>query len=249
MRRFIPIILASSSLLLSACVTTRESKQAEANTNYDVSTSNIQLGVSYLDQGRTTLAKQKFLAALQASPKLPASWYAMAYYHEVTGKEDLADQEYQKAIELAPNSGETHNNYGTFLCRHGKYRAAIAQFKLAVSKPRYLQDGGAYENAGICALHIPDKKEALQLFQKALLNNPNQTASLLHLSQLSYQDKDYVTARNCLNRYLRLHRPTNASEAISIQLAKVSRHKGHVLAGNRLVNIRFNEMTPATAIG
>ncbi|MDF1758934.1 MAG: type IV pilus biogenesis/stability protein PilW [Coxiellaceae bacterium] len=238
------IILTGCALILSGCVTTNESKQALSTTNYETSTSNIQLGVAYLDKGESSLAKQKFMAALQASPDLPASWYAMAYYHEVTGKEDLADQEFRKAIALAPDSGETHNNYGTFLCRNGKYKQAIEQFKLAVSKPRYTQDGSAYENAGICALQIPDKIAAMHYFQKALVNDPNLPNALLHLGELSYQNKDYVTARNCLKRYKTLHEPNRDSKALAIQLAKVTRRHGQVTTGNKMVNSRFNEMAP-----
>ncbi|MDF1797091.1 MAG: type IV pilus biogenesis/stability protein PilW [Coxiellaceae bacterium] len=240
------IIVTGCAITLSGCVTTNESKQALSTTNYETSTSNIQLGVAYLDKGESALAKQKFMAALQASPELPASWYAMAYYHEVTGKEGLADQEFRKAIDLAPDSGETHNNYGTFLCRNGKYKQAIKQFNLAVSKPRYTQDGSAYENAGICALQIPDKTEAMHYFQKALLNDPNLPNALLHLGQLSFENKDYVTARNCLKRYVTMHEPNRDSNALAIQLAKVTRNHGRISSGNKIVNLRFNEMRAPT---
>ena len=227
---------------LSGCASIGKSEQTQDNINHEASVSNVQMGMAYLGQDKTAAAKDKFMKAVQESPDLPSSWYGMAYYHEVTGQIQQADQEYRKAIEIDQNSGAAHNNYGTFLCRHGEYRDAIDQFKLAIAQPNYMQDGAAYENAGICALQIPDKTLAYQLFQKALLNNPNLTNALLHLGELSYQYKDYTTARNCLARYLKMHKPNEDSEKLATQLARKGHDSGLVASGNIMVNQRFKQM-------
>lgn len=245
MMRSILTALSTLSLIsiLSGCATNGvQTESTEQNINEEASVANVQMGMAYLGQDKTVAAKDKFMKALQESPNLPSSWYGMAYYHEVTGELEKANQEYRKAIEVAENSGPAHNNYGTFLCRHGEYRDAIDQFKLAIAQPNYMQDGAAYENAGICALQIPDKTLAYQFFQKALLNNPNLTNALLHLGELSYDYKDYTTARNCLNRYLKLHDANEDSNTLAIQLAAKGHDTGIVAPGNIMVNQRFTQM-------
>lgn len=228
--------------LLSACATETVSQTDKKVINQQAAVANVQMGMAYLEQDKTVEAKQKFMLALQESPKLPSSWYAMAYFHEITGEPGLADQEYQKSIAIAPDSGEAHNNYGTFLCRTGRYNEAIGQFKLAIAEPKYMHDGSAYENAGICALQVPNKTLAYSLFQKALLNNPNLTNALLHFGQLSLEHKDYVTAKSCLDRYLELHKSNQDSDRLANQLARINTKQSKAKAGNHLINERFKLM-------
>lgn len=243
MNKFLSLpLIGATSLALTACATNSEGKRNKSYIDNEAAIANVQMGIAYLKKNDTVLAKRKFTKAIQEAPNLPASWYAMAYYNEVTGKLEQADQQYRKAIAVAPNSGEAHNNYGTFLCRHGKYRQAIAQFDQAIEEPSYMQDGAAYENAGICALAMPDKKLAYHYFQQALLNDPNLTNALLHLGELSYQYKDYTTARNSLGRYLKLHKPNADSRALQTKLTAVRGKPGITNKDNILVNQRFAQM-------
>lgn len=250
MNKFVSLsLISAASIALTACATTSENKRDKSYIDNEAAIANVQMGIAYLNKNDTVLAKRKFTKAIQEAPNLPASWYAMAYYNEVTGKLKQADQQYRKAIAVAPDSGEAHNNYGTFLCRHGKYRQAIAQFDQAVEEPSYMQDGAAYENAGICALQVPDKKMAYHYFQQALLNDPNLSNALLHLGELSYHYKDYTTARNCLSRYLKLHKANVDSRRLQTQLARVKGQRGIINKDNLLVNQRFVQMKANSTSG
>lgn len=140
-------------MVLFLCLTTGCVNSAE---NPALAKINVQLGLAYLDKKEIAQAKLKFLEAKQQAPKEPLVWYSMAYFFERTGDLKKAQSYYQTAISLSPQSGCAHNNYGTFLCRQGKYREAIEQFNLAVQDEYYLDAAGAYQNAWICALRIPD---------------------------------------------------------------------------------------------
>ena len=129
--------------------------------------------------------KQKILLAIEEGPSLPEVWYGMAYYQEKTGDNSEAVKNYQKAIALDPKRGESHNNYGTYLCKHGQYRAAVNEFALAVKDINYMNTAGAYENAGLCALKIPDKTLARNNFERAILIDPNLTTAATLLAQLN----------------------------------------------------------------
>jgi type IV pilus assembly protein PilF len=204
--KIIKIVLLTFCLLsLYGCET---AQQTQERTDIDdkkirAAKINTQLGVAYLERGERQRAKQKLLLALEQGPNLPETWYTMGYFLENTGSVKEAGNYYRKAIQIAPKQGETHNNYGTFLCRTGDYPNAIEQFLEAVKDPNYLDMSGAYENAGLCSLKIPDKKQAIYYFAKAIKVDPNRPNSLLELADLYYKEKNYPLAKDYLDLYLR----------------------------------------------
>ena len=179
---------------------------------------NIRLGIAYLQRQDISRSKQKFLLALEEAPNLPESWYAMAYFLEQTKNNEQANLYYKKAIALAPSRGDTLNNYGTFLCRVGKYREAVNYFLRATLDPKYLDPSAAYENAGLCAAKMPNKVLAMQYFKRALDEDPTRTTSLLELAKLNYQSKNYEAAEGHLNQYLKLAIPTEETTSLQKDL-------------------------------
>lgn len=172
---------------------------------------NTQLAVAYLKRHEITRAKQKLILAMEEGPSLPEVWYTTAYFLEATGNKDKARQHYLKAIDLASERGDVHNNYGTFLCRNGKYKEAIHQFLLAIQDINYLDPAAAYENAGLCSLKIPDTVRAQFYFKKSLIENPNRPTSLIELAELNYRIKKIFTAKKLLDQFHRLSPPTPQS--------------------------------------
>ena len=178
-------LLAVTLVFLAAC-THQVVTDTASPSMVAASKINIQLGIAYLKEGDNLRAKEKLLLAV-SQDKTPQSYGALAYYYEKTGDIDLASQNYQAAIMLNPTAGAGRNNYGAFLCRQGEYQQADEQFMLAVSDKNYINTAGAYENAGLCALLIPDKAKAKQYFEMALQQNPQLTTASNELSKLKNQ--------------------------------------------------------------
>jgi type IV pilus assembly protein PilF len=217
----IAIILLFATL--TACTTTHSpntTKSQENDKKIKTALINTQLGLSYLQRHDLQTAKQKLLLALKEGPTIPEPWYAMGYYLEITGNTTEAGQFYKKAITLAPANGEAHNNYGTYLCRTGNYSAAISNFMEAVQDPQYLDNASAYENAGLCALKIPDRKLAISYFNRALQQDPNLPTSLIELAQFEYQQKNYTAAKEHLRQFLTIAKPNDQSRILSAQLGE-----------------------------
>jgi len=204
-------------ILLSGCSSAIEKKvlpQAQVRS----ASVNTQLGMAYLQKGDVQRAKLKFLNAIDEAPLVPDAWYSMGYFLEVTGQKEQAKAHYLQAIKLDPTNGVGHNNYGTFLCRAGQYQAGIDQFMLSAQDPRYLQIASAYENAGLCALKIPNHKLAYDYFNKAIINDPHLATSYLELAKLDIATGQYTTARNHLSGFLNVSPPTPAYAAVKSQL-------------------------------
>lgn len=163
------IILIFLGLLLAACTTISNTPK----TNPEAAIDNTKLGLLYLQQHKIEPAKAKLLLAMQQDPNSPIVLDSMAYFIEQTGDSSKAKAFYLKAIDLKPENSELKNNYGAYLCRQKQYKKAIKYFLLAARDINYLYTAKAYENAGLCALRIPNKKLAQKYLKKSLENDPN----------------------------------------------------------------------------
>lgn len=217
--RFVLILLVS---FLTACSTTNTQPAITNNANSVLSTNNlpaaglnVQLGVTYLQQGNPALAKPKLLLALQQAPDWPPALDAMAYYLETTGDSVAAEKYYQQALSISPKDGSANNNYGTFLCRAKRYPEALHTFEQAIADPNYLNAANAYENAGMCATDANNTAAARKYYEHALLLNPNSSIALLGLAKLAYQRQDDSLAQH----YLSAYQKTGASDPEALTLA------------------------------
>lgn len=145
---------------------------------------NVQLGLAYLEEGANQRAHDKLLLALQQNPDSVDVQMAMGYFLSKIGEKKAAIPYYQRAIQLAPKSPRVQNNYGVFLCSTGRANASIGYFLAAAHNPQYASADKAYENAGLCALKVGDKRQAFRYFKQALKYNPARKKSLLEIHRL-----------------------------------------------------------------
>ena len=172
-------------LLLVGCTSLAPlDKGSKKDLNKKAAGFNVQLGLGYMEQGQMERAKQKLVLALRQAPNWPPALDAMAFYAEKTGELETAKQYYRRSLDIAPNDGNVQNNYGAFLCRNGHLREAEQYFLRAVQDKTYLAAAEAYENAGLCALKIPDQKKAIFYFEKALLYSPGRAQTIAELNNL-----------------------------------------------------------------
>lgn len=162
---------------------------------------NTRLGLAYLKQGDRPRAKRKLVTALDQAPDSPNVNSAMAYFMENTGMLDNARIYYQKALSVAPNNGAQLNNYGAFLCRQEHYKQAEQYFLRAIQDVHYENTAAAYENAGLCALAVPEDDKAKLYFNKALEQDPSRKQSLYELVQLETKNNHQTAALNLLQKY------------------------------------------------
>jgi len=204
-------------IAVCACSSTTEQNRnkEEPNRLTKAAQINIRLGTAYLERKEILRAKQKFLLALDEAPSLPEAWYAMAYFYETTANNELAREHFLKALALAPNRGDVQNNYGTFLCRTGNYNEAIKYFLSAVRDKEYLDSSSAYENAGLCALKMPNKKLAIEYFTKSVEEDPTRASALLELADLYYQQGNYQLANFQLIQFHQINGATPRSTGLA----------------------------------
>lgn len=199
MKRLLPVI---ALLVLAACNSTTPIRDQDNNEATRAASINVQLGAGYMREGKNDLALSKLQRALAEDPRLPSAHYVIAILYERLRMNDKADEHYRRAISLAPDDPEAHNNYGTFLCGQNRLKEADEQFLAAVKNPLYKTPEFAYTNAGVCALRIPDEAKAEAYFRQAIEVNPRFGDALYQLAVLNFNRQRYLPARAYLQRHL-----------------------------------------------
>ncbi|MCW8385556.1 type IV pilus biogenesis/stability protein PilW [Fluoribacter dumoffii] len=224
-------------LLLQACTHDKESEEQNfKKPNLSKAASyNVQLGLGYLKQGDRPRAKKKLITALEQEPTSPDVNSAMAYYFEQTKELDQAEKYYIKALSLSGNAGAQLNNYGAFLCRQGDYKKAESYFLKAVSDLKYVHTAGAYENAGLCALSVPNEDKAKIYFVKALNQDPSRKVSFYELLKLEVKAGNDTEAFTMVQK----HPELVLNDKVLLSLAKEASEKvgQHAIAAEYEQNI------------
>ena len=141
-------------------------------TNPEAASLNTKLGIAYLKADQFSKAKEKLLLAEQEDPHSPEALGSLAYFYEITHHIKTANSYYYQSIKHGSQSASLINNYAVFLCKQKQYALAISYFLKAANLTSNLNPAETYENAGLCALKIPDKIQANSFFRLAAQNAP-----------------------------------------------------------------------------
>lgn len=230
-------------LLISACNTMRGNENNMVAQAYNPAAAkiNVQLGVGYLGEGQMQRAKHKLMIGLQQDPKSSVAHNAMAYFFEMTGDLQQAEKYYKKGLYLSSGDGASQNNYGTFLCRQGKYGESLRYFTAAVKHPNYIHVPEAYENAGLCSEKIPDIKQAEYNFVLALKHDPRRTVSLIELVKIYMKQGHYRKSEGYLNKYLSISEPDAQTVWLGYRIAKILKHPKQASNYARLLRAKFSD--------
>jgi type IV pilus assembly protein PilF len=118
------------------------------------------------------------------------------------GNEAGAGPLYAKAAELAPDRGDVLNNYGAWLCAHGRPAESLVWFDRALQAPGYTTPASALANAGGCALEAGQSERATPDLRRALEIDPANAYALESMARSEYAQGRYFEARAFAQRRL-----------------------------------------------
>lgn len=192
--------IVMTALMLAACVSS-STLPGDKVSLQQASQYNVELGMSYLQQGRRDLAMQKLQLALQQNSDNANAYMAIGLLYNTTGDAQRADENFRTALRKAPDNPQIQNNYAVYLCQHGKPQQSEKYFLEAAQNPLYPTPEAAYTNAGVCANKIPDQAAAVQYFRRALDINPSFLDALYQMARMNYEQKQYLEARAFIERF------------------------------------------------
>lgn len=207
------------AVLLGGCVT-QGSGRAELTTASDQTAAQkraeirMQLAVGYFQQGQYTVALDEVKLALAADPELAEGYGMRALIYMAMGERELAEDNFQRALKLAPRNPDISNNYGSFLCGAGREAEAFKYFDAALANPAYQAPATANNNAGACALKRKDYDAAEKYLLQALKFAPDVPATNAGLARIYFERRDYARAGFFITRLSKVARMDGLSADI-----------------------------------
>lgn len=194
------ITIALLVLGLSGCATQSVTRQADPQAR-DQSQQYLHEAIASFRAGKLSSVSEAVEKSIQLDPSNGLAYNLRALSRQRLGQFDDAAQDFQRAIELAPQDATIRNNFGTLLCTQKRFPAAEQNFLYAADITSNNEVEIAYTNAGLCAQRAGDGEKAWRYFEKAIQENPGQPTALYHLARLSLDADRSMDANTYLQQY------------------------------------------------
>ena len=143
-------------------------------------------GTSKLLMGDVDEAIRLFTRSLELEPTAEAYTFR-GWAYSFQGRIDDAIEECRKAIATDPAFGNPYNDIGCYLMQKGELEEAVPWFEQAKKAPRYEPRHYPYLNLGRLHAARGDLAEAIEQFQGALGESPDDPIALKFLEALKYK--------------------------------------------------------------
>lgn len=195
----------------------------------------VELAAVYARQGQPEWALKNAEKAIAADRSNYGGYLMRALIYQSLGETRLAEENFQRAVELAPKNPELLDAYGSYFCNQRRYAEAQTQYAKALQNPLYKQPWVTLTNAGNCSMRAGQSPAAQAFYRRALAANPNYGRALYMLADIEFNRDNTQAAQGYmgryLNDYLRGEFPATADTAQALQLAiRIERKLGNTKA-------------------
>jgi len=194
----------------------------------------LQLALDYYELAQFSVAVEQANLALQARPDLLDAYSVRALAYVALKQSGLAERDFRRTLELAPDNPDLANNYGWFLCGDAvEHRGdeAIRYLEQAAEHQSYGSPAKALNNAGRCSLKLGNAAAAERYFVRALQFESTSASAHLNLSKLYFDRAEFEKAR----RHISLAAKNDILTEDALWLAiRIERKLGNQAAENDL---------------
>lgn len=170
-----------------------------------------ELAAAYYQAGNMAVALEETRIALEADPESVQALSVRGLVHAQLKENAKAEDDFRRALKIAPKNPDVNNNYGWFLCDIGQPRQSIQYFLNALKDPLYETPEVAYANAGSCAMKAGDLDGAQNYLLEALrLSRNSAPATRYKLAELLYQRGNLDEAKVYLGEAIKAMEPPSA---------------------------------------
>jgi type IV pilus assembly protein PilF len=216
-RRTTIILLATIAVGFVGCAGNSSSSRGNPERASEL---NLNLAVDYLRKGNLAQAKEKLDRALEQNPRNAGAHSVAGMLYTRLKDLDKADSHYQRAVSLDPENPDYKNNYAVFLCQRNRFERGEKLALQAANNLLYKTREVAYLNAGTCARSRGDNASAEKHFREALKLRPRFPEALHQLAEVEFEQKNYMSARGFLERYMEVGRATPATLWLGVRIER-----------------------------
>ncbi len=200
----------------------------------------LELAAAYFGREQNEVALDEVKQALNAKPDLGEAYNLRGLIYASMGEDRLADESFQRALQLNPRDGDARHNYGWFLCQQRLFPQAQQQFEAALALPQYRDLVRTLLAQGVCQARAGQLDAAERSLARSYELDPGNPTVALNLSEVLYLRAEYERARFYVRR---LNMRQDSSNAQSLWLAVRIEHRlgnrGGVEEWGRQLKARF----------
>jgi type IV pilus assembly protein PilF len=214
------------ALAVAGCAARPDADLGTGTTSGDVGAArnrarlHTELAAAYYERGSMGVALEELRSATAADDSYAPAYGLFGLVYTQLGEKPLAQDNFERALRLAPNDPDINHNFGWFLCQNGREDDSIRYFMRAVRNPLYNAPWRSYSAAGVCSLRVNKTKEAEDYFQRALKLDPDQPSALLNLGEIRYRQGNIDEARRLVGRYNKLAAPNAESLWLALRIER-----------------------------
>jgi len=226
--------LAVGALLAGCAVPQQAGQKTEVRTASDQTDADrrarvrMELAAGYFGRGQLNTALDEVKLALVAQPELPEAFNLRGLIYAAMNEPRLAEESFQRALQLAPRDADTMQNYGWFLCQQRRYGEADALFEKTLAQPQYRDVARTLLAQGVCHARGGRLADAERVLSRAYELDPNSPVAAFNLSDVLYRLNELERARFYIGR---LNARAEFSNAQTLWLtARIERRAGNTAA-------------------
>jgi type IV pilus assembly protein PilF len=247
----LPSLLATLLALLAGCAAPPETPgnapRSELRTESDRSDAEkrarvrLELASAYFSRGQNTTALDEVKQALAAKPDLHEGYNLRGLIYGALGENGLADESFQRALQIAPRDADTLHNYAWFHCQGRRFDDADRLFQQALAVPQYDGVSRSLLGQGACQARAGKLAEAERTLSRAYEIDPANPATAYNLGEVLLRRGELERARFYAGR---INAVADQVTAQSLWLAVRIAHKAGDAAGAQRFGRQLRERFP-----
>jgi len=196
----------------------------------------LELATAYFGRGQLETALDETKLAMQVKPDMAEAFNLRALIYAAMGEERLAEDSFNRALQLSPRDGPTLHNQAWFLCQRGQFANAQARFDTLLALSQYRDQARSLLARGVCYGRDGKFAEAEAALMRAYELDPANPSTGLNLAEVLYRRQAYERASFYINR---INDTPDATNAQTLWLAarierKLGRDAAVRVLGDRL---------------
>jgi len=154
----------------------------------------LELAGGYFGRGQSNDALDEVRKALAAKPDLAAAYNLRGLVYASLNDDEHALESFRRALQLAAHDGDTHHNYGWFLCQRQRFGEADAEFAQALAEPTYRGGSRTMLAQGVCQARSGELAEAERTLSRAYELDPANPSTAVNLAEVLYRRGEFERA-------------------------------------------------------
>ena len=200
----------------------------------------LELASAYFGRQQNEVALDEVKQALNAKPDMGEAYNLRGLIYAAMGEDRLADDSFQRALQLNPRDGDAKHNYGWFLCQQRLFPQAQQQFDAALALPQYRDTVRTLLAQGVCQARAGQLDAAERSLVRSYELDAGNPTVALNLAEVLYLRGEYERARFYVRR-LNLRQETSNAQSLwlAVRIEHRLGNRGGVEEWGRQLKARF----------